>query len=364
MFSGGVGWGAAQNSLIKSIQEVEIAIAAAATSNTATLGTTVDKNKSIILWNGTRLSAATNDGAQTDCRVELTNGTTVTAYVTATGGTAIRTVRATVVEFYPFVCDDVSHGTITIANGQFNNIGNLANNISSSARACHIYLGANSSVTGDAQRINSRFAYVDFASFGSPTSLGAYRGGTSGTLTVGYCVVNFRPGILASRQRALVSLNNSLTGSASFSSVVLANTLSIWGGSSYGDGFTPAEIYGFHTNATTFDCTRLQTTVNANYQVTLLEFMPKWVKGGKQQAAANFAFPNLTVDTALSPAVVLGKTLLSNLHHSGPNPFSNVEYTMPTTKTNTTTQNRCERGSGGFANTNPTVQSFEEFEFR
>ena len=81
---------------IKSIQRGSITVThsgAGSTSNTATI-TSVTTSKSVILKLG---HTCNSDIAQT--RVELTNGTTVTAYSTVIDGNATVTVDYQVVEF-------------------------------------------------------------------------------------------------------------------------------------------------------------------------------------------------------------------------------------------------------------------------
>lgn len=83
---------------IKSIQRGTITVSAA-TSNTATI-TSVDTTKTLIskLGSTTTVSVASYEPGRSECRVELTNATTVTAYKNTS--TDSITVGYQVVEYY------------------------------------------------------------------------------------------------------------------------------------------------------------------------------------------------------------------------------------------------------------------------
>lgn len=369
MFSGGVGWGAAQNSLIKSIQEVEVTIGSGATSATAALGTAVNKNYSIIIFNGCRTPTNCADRAQIDCRIELTSGSLVTGYVNSVSAVgANRIVRGTVIEFYPFALEKpVDHGTISITAGNtiaYGGIPDYTDAFTSDRNLC-VYTGATTDAVGDGRRISTGFATLDpfLGNFGGG-SIQAQRGPNTTNLVVGYCQFIFAKGVLANKQILRATLSGSGTSQTfSISTVgVLANTLCLWAGTRYVDGFTTEETYGKLDSASRFSLNRIGSFGQPTMHVYILEFNPKWVKGGRQGVVATFVTPNLSVDTALS-SVVTGKTLLSYLNHTCTNAFSNIEYTMTTVKTQSSTLNRAERGASSGSGYVPTI-SCEEFEFR
>lgn len=93
------------------IQRGTITIGPGATSNTATLASSVDVNRSRLLWLGTQTDdAGTSDGVC--CRVALTNATTVTATVNSTAG-ADRVVSFEVIEYAPGVIKRILRSTLT-----------------------------------------------------------------------------------------------------------------------------------------------------------------------------------------------------------------------------------------------------------
>lgn len=105
-------WGA--SSLIKSIQRGTVTIASAATSGTATI-TAVDLANSVLVFSGEQ--PVINVSVPADRfigRLELTNNTTVTAYVN-TAAYEILYMRYEVIEYRPGVLRSVARGTITTA---------------------------------------------------------------------------------------------------------------------------------------------------------------------------------------------------------------------------------------------------------
>lgn len=96
---------------IKSIQRGTITIGNTATSNTATLATSVDPANSRIRY----LGCGTNDNTSPEARVTLTNATTVTA--TRIGTSNNTTVSYEVTEYQPGVIKSVQRGVISMASG-------------------------------------------------------------------------------------------------------------------------------------------------------------------------------------------------------------------------------------------------------
>jgi hypothetical protein len=113
-------------SAIKSVQTVTIAISGV-TSNTATLGTAVDKNYSVVIITGLSTnSSAAGSGSINAISVRLTNGTTVTAIVNTADG-ATRTVYATVIEFFPHTMKQtVQHLAFLAATQSITAVGSKA----------------------------------------------------------------------------------------------------------------------------------------------------------------------------------------------------------------------------------------------
>lgn len=366
LYSGGMAGGTNQNSLVKSIQEVEITIAAGSTSGTASLSPSVDKNKSIIPYHGTRVANSSNDGAALDCRVELTSGSTVTAYVNSTH-TSARVVRAVVKEYYPWVIEGtVKHFTVTISSGNLTGTGGVGSFLTSAnvGRDGMVYLGNTNDNTGDAARINKRFAHLTGTINSGSISAVAARGSTTGNMVVGVCQWVYARGVLdGNRQIVELTIPAGQTSVLdSFPSALdLTNTLCLSMGQSYTDGFTTGQMYAFQGSGSQVLGIRTGTSGTAIMRVAGYRFLSKWVKGGKQQALITFTAGSATKDhtfTTFNPS----KTLLSYLGHTGANAFSDVNYMMPTIKTKDSDEVRLERGTGVDFGNVPTV-SVEAFEF-
>ena len=105
---------APSGAVLESIQMGEIALGAAETSDTAPI-TGVDTAKAFLINLG--YWGSTAGDTDRECRLELTNATTVTVSRTATGGTV--TVRFAVVEFSSGI-NSIQRGTITLASQKSN----------------------------------------------------------------------------------------------------------------------------------------------------------------------------------------------------------------------------------------------------
>jgi hypothetical protein len=103
-------WLTGGSARIRSIQRGTIAIAAGATSNTATISA-VDEANTRLVFLGVN---STGEGVAREvcCRVALTNATTVTATVNTTGANN-RTVSYEVIEYFPGAIRSVQRGSAT-----------------------------------------------------------------------------------------------------------------------------------------------------------------------------------------------------------------------------------------------------------
>ncbi len=90
-----------RRSTVKSVQTGSIVLHSA-TSNTFALGTAVDKNYSAIILTAVTTDSGSGAADINACRVELTDGATVTAFVN-TADLSTRIVYFTVIQFFPFV---------------------------------------------------------------------------------------------------------------------------------------------------------------------------------------------------------------------------------------------------------------------
>lgn len=107
-----------RSSVYKTIQRGSISIAAAATTNTATLGTAVDPNYTVVLWCGnTGDSGGVSLGTETP-QLTLTNATTITAAIGVAAVTDAIVTPFQTREYWPNeMRQAIQRGTITMATG-------------------------------------------------------------------------------------------------------------------------------------------------------------------------------------------------------------------------------------------------------
>jgi hypothetical protein len=99
-----------RRSPLKSVQYGTITLTGV-TSNTATLGTTVDTNFAVVRILGISINNVGPSPVDVEVALTLTNGTTVTADRSNGGGTAI--VSYSVVEYMPWAVKSLQRGSIT-----------------------------------------------------------------------------------------------------------------------------------------------------------------------------------------------------------------------------------------------------------
>lgn len=359
VLSAGLSFGGGPNSLVKSIQEVEITIAAASTSNTATLGTTVVKQNSIVLFHGRRTASSSNRD-EINCRVELTNNTTVTASVNSTSTNAEdRIVRATVVEFYPWAIKNIVHDTLTISAGNNFNTKSLGFSVSVPGNAFIAYLGNTTDNTADSGRISSANAGVIIS--GSVAQ--GIRGGSSNSVVIGYCAVEFHPGIVQASEVAFISINASQSSNTRALTALTnaSHVLTFWGGAAYTDGFTTEEVMGYLVSAASAKAERSATASSiSTCYMKLLQFNPKFIKD-RQAGQDTFTAGQATKDISIGAGNSANR-LVNYIGHMTTNAFSDTQYTLPTIKTKDSDELRLERATGTDFGYVPTV-SWEMLEF-
>lgn len=263
---------AGQPGIIKSIQEVEITIAAGSASQTAAISA-VRKDKTVLIWNGVRSAETTNLNKEDEVRIELTTGVLITAQTNAANASNSRIVRCTVIEFEPSIVKNVQHLTGTLTN-----VSNVDVTISSvnTAYSAVFYLGASCNLNDG----NQNYARLVATLTGSTTvNLNC---GSAGTfVTIGsFCVVEFYSNVIQSIQAAVNTIApGSATQNTTISAVTEANCMLAWGGNRIDNTFfnTVAGVtegYIYLAGTTTLTQTRLSTTglYASITAVTVIEF--------------------------------------------------------------------------------------------
>lgn len=171
------------SSLIQSIQNVSITLSTAQTTNTATI-TAVDPNNTLLAFGFHRhIIAASTSISDVLTRVDLTNGTTVTATRNDTaGGTSQSVVTCMVIEFKPGVIKSIQRGTITIAAASSTNTASV--NAVNTAKSMLNFVGQ----TTSAVRTEDGYARLDLT---NATTITATRSNTNNAITIGYELVEF-----------------------------------------------------------------------------------------------------------------------------------------------------------------------------
>lgn len=297
----------APGSLIKSIQTAEITIAAAGTSNTATINAVTTAN-STIFYGGFRTANNTlMDASKQLVLFTLTNSTTVTAATSAADAANARIARFTVVEWQPWAIKSVQSGTITL-NGVTSNTATIT--AVNTANAFVIYQGSN--FTTNNNELNAIFGRLTLTN--STTVTADKTDATTNSTIVGWAVVEFNSNIIKSVQQVTTTIAASgTTVNATISSVNTASTMLAWGSWApdlFAVGDTTRWPYTFLANATTLTSTRIGNSAATSVtKLTVVEFYPRFVKS--MNRAQTTIGSGAASNTATIAAVNTAKTLVT-----------------------------------------------------
>lgn len=337
--------------IIASIQPFEITIGTSATSNTATI-TSVDTSKSVIFYAGHTTSHTGSALREFMPRVELTNGTTVTAYRDTSSATHTVTVRGTVVEFSSSAVTSVQQGTITIASG--NTTGTATITSVDTTKAVPFWLGGTvSTSTASPQVVIHR---IDLT---NATTVTATRGSSStAVVTAGYCIVEFASSAVSSVEQRAPSFTGTGTSSTdTISSIDTSRTLLIYNGASCNSSTLNAYLYRLElTGATEVTATRESTSSTTRVIGYTVWQLPSGVLNSLQRGTV--ALNNVTSNDATITSV---DTTLSVCNAAGfSTGGSSAAGRFTTTKLFDATTVRGEKGATGATN---STASYEVAEF-
>lgn len=275
----------APSSVIQSIQQGTITIAAGTLSNTATISS-VNTANSILIWDGTKTDTPSPTTTQRwITRIALTNGTTVTATREASSGTVVVTVGFTVIEFASGV-NSIQSGTIAMTAAETSQTATIS---AVGANAFVLLLGATTAVTG-LNWVSTQGSVV----LTNSTTVTANCILTS-ALTVGYMVVDLDSTIVSAVRPGSVtdaSANASYTGT--ITSVDTTRSALFYNGligALVSSTVATAGITHELTNGTTVTLTRSNTTTTSRTSYyTVVEFQAAVIqsvqRGTIVQAAA------------------------------------------------------------------------------
>lgn len=350
--------------LVKSIQIIEVTLGAADTSKTGTLGTTVVKGKSIAIYLGTRTNQDT-DGSRFMARGELTNGTTVTvSRNTASTAAETVTVCMAIIEFYAWAIVNIAHGTVVITAGT-TNFATPAFTPSVDKDTVCIYNGNTTDKTADSARVSGLYAEIAYGI--GLNRVTATAGGTQ-TYTVGYCLVQFTPGIIKSKNEVLLTINASTVNqdaTQAISAVNVSSTIVFHGGGRHTDGFN-IEVRGYLNSNVQLKVSADSPYNFANRSVRMvaMEFYPQYMRR-MFRGNSNFAGNPTDVAIALGFTAAAQSRLMPNyIGFSITNSFSNKNYIYGTLKVQDASNGLVDRDVASGTATNIPTLSTEFFEMR
>lgn len=201
-------------SLVSSVEYGTITVAAASTTNTATIGS-VDTSRSIVIWLGYTTTNGTAASSSSFTAVDLTDATTVTATRNASTGSV--TASFVVVQFATGVIQSVQKRSVTMTS----NATTTADTISAvtTANTLLFYNGVHSSV----QAFNSAYYRLELT---STTNVNLTRTATSTTSkTVKYTVCEFVSGVLTSNQKSTTSVSGATSADTTVTGVTVGNSI-------------------------------------------------------------------------------------------------------------------------------------------
>lgn len=203
------------DSLVESVQHGAITIASGSTSGTATLASSVNASRSIVIFLGQSTTSTETQAADShEVAVELTDGSTVTAFVNTSGFS--HTIRYQVVQFAAGTVTRVQQFDDSYSGGDASNTKTIT--AVDPDNSFIINNGVTTPIVGsDVQRYSYYLILTDSTTvtinWGGPTATQSRR--------PRYTVVEFEPGILASPpQQGSVTLNNVASNTATLGTAV------------------------------------------------------------------------------------------------------------------------------------------------
>lgn len=344
-----------QNSLVEKADHFTITIPAGASSQTYTLPSTFVKDRTAIIFQGQRSGGSMN-GANKLCRIELTDGNTVTAKTQVVDAVNDRIVQGQVIQFAAFAVTKVYHDVYFKPSGQAgNNYIGWTTTDRPSERCVVFYLGSNTTNTGQnlqdcAGAIRFELTSPSFTLYGGFITSDSLSNASD--VTIGFCIVDFKPGIVkrssmtssGSAPSPLPSTSAS-TLTAISASRQIGNTTSLYGyaGFNYVLGGFQAQLAAMIVNGTgsaaNVDRGDSGAFSSGSLQWYGVEFDSKWVKS--LQSGNPVLSPTVGTANDTVSSVNLNKSILSYLGCWTDNVSASMYYS--TIKMQSATQVRSER---------------------
>lgn len=307
MINPGLFFNSYQTKIVKSIQNIQITIAAGSASNTATI-TAVNKNTSLLLYQGMSTTNSTALSFITDwVSLAFTNNTTITATTHTADATYPRSVNAQIIEFYPNVVKSVQYGNMNL-NGVTSGTATITAVNTATSAVFYTGSGTSTSSTLDACNVLVQLTNSTTLTFTKFTA--------ANSAQTGWGVIQFYPNILKSVNQVVSSIAlNATTGNATITAVNTANCLTLFNGqiiTNAGSAFNTSigMGYAYLSNSTTITAVRgtSSATIGLQVGVTILEFNSNYVinrQAGQITIATASTSNNVTVTASPLSASVL-----------------------------------------------------------
>lgn len=327
--------GVGKSSLVKSVQHIEAEIPV----NESYIDVTIDPvnvNKTSLVFNGHDGYGGTNIANIVMTCAELIDSTTI-RFRRNSSYNANMPARACVIQWQPWAVKKVIHGTLSAGSSTPVDVSDV-----NRCAVFHLGVRYNSSST----------VLANITASLSLTSLGdlvCSRSGSSGTLTVSYCVVEFNAGVLVSRQIGSVTASTTSTGDETITAVDPACTMIAFGGSRANTSSSDYWSRLGHIrllNATTVRIQKNNSVATCTATFTVLEFHPKFLNQPVQRGVQNISGSS-TVANATINAVEPSKTINNFLGFSGgsDNVGPSIVRSFMTSATNIQFSRRANTGS-------------------
>lgn len=286
------------------VQQVSITIANGSSSNTATI--TAVGALAFIIPGCCQGTSSSPSGSQ--CRVTITNSTTITATRAGTAGTMI--VRCSVVDATSDLITSVQFGTITISGGTASNTAAISAVNGNTAALQYLgYTTANGTTTPNAEHAALTYAATTVTATLSANAVNA--------VIVGFCMIEFNSAALQSNvQNFATSWTNSSTSTTqAITSVSTSNSIIIWGGERTQES---ANLDSSRQRSTLTNATTVTITIGATgasvtniYNFTVVEFIAGVLSQAVQRGTV--ALNGVASNTAALSSVVLARAAANRL---------------------------------------------------
>ncbi len=323
------------------VQHFTVAIASGSATGTATI--TAVGSGAFILWGGNKASGS--NAQDIFAYLALTNSTTITATRGNAGSNTVTVSGCIVDADTTNLIKTVQYGTVTVSNGSASGTASISA-VTNNNAAVH-YLGTSDS---NANATSQQNDYPRLSLSG--TTVTATRINVTGTLTVGFVVIEFQGSALNQAiQNVSATTASSVTSfTATITSVDVNNTFLLFAGSTItgvSTNLSQAKQYGFLTNGTTITVNvNTATSSTKTYNCSVVELVAGILTQNAQRGTTSMTSANSATSTITSSVKARSAiTWLGNITTSGSYSGSIVENEAVLTNATTVTVSRSGAGS-------------------